>query len=154
MCQNHANRFRRFEDLSSQAFLGHPVYYRWAEMQLVGHSNALPLPSGDLHSISHLFLNFVVPATSENVFPLSAPPIPVPIELINMLKSLHFAWDVAEAKCILATAVCVSVCLCLAAFSHYCRDPDVTWGNDKGAFQLCTIGRIFSRSTGFVAMII
>ena len=41
---------------------------------------------------------------------------------------LHFAWGVAEAKCILATAVCVSICLSLAAFQHYCTDPDVTWG--------------------------
>jgi len=24
--------------------------------------------------------------------------------------------------------VCVSVCLSLAAFPHYCTDPDVTWG--------------------------
>jgi len=28
---------------------------------------------------------------------------------------------------------CASVCLSLAAFPHYCTDPDVTWGNDKGA---------------------
>ena len=26
------------------------------------------------------------------------------------------------------TAVRVSVCLSLAAFPHYCTDPDVTWG--------------------------
>ena len=25
--------------------------------------------------------------------------------------------------------VCMSVCLCLAAFPHYCSDPDVTWRN-------------------------
>jgi len=28
----------------------------------------------------------------------------------------------------LVTVVCVSVSLSLAAFSHYCTDPDVTWG--------------------------
>ena len=28
--------------------------------------------------------------------------------------------------------VCMSVCLCLAAFPHYCTDPDVTLGNDSG----------------------
>jgi len=28
----------------------------------------------------------------------------------------------------LATAVCVSVCVSLTAFPHYCTDPDVTWG--------------------------
>ena len=31
------------------------------------------------------------------------------------------------AKCILVTAD-MSVCLSLAAFPHYCTDPDVTWG--------------------------
>ena len=41
---------------------------------------------------------------------------------------LHFARVVAEAKCILATAVCVSI----AAFPHYCTDPGVTWWNDGG----------------------
>jgi len=30
------------------------------------------------------------------------------------------------------TAVCVFVCLFLAAFPHYCTDPDVTWGNGSG----------------------
>ena len=41
-------------------------------------------------------------------------------------------WGTAKAKCILATAVCVSVCLSLAAFPHYCTDLDVTWGNGSG----------------------
>jgi len=27
---------------------------------------------------------------------------------------------------------CLSVCLSLAAFPHYCTDPDVTSGNDRG----------------------
>jgi len=48
-------------------------------------------------------------------------------------KWLHFAWGIAKAKCILAMAVCVSVCLSLAAFPHYCTDPDVSWGNGRGA---------------------
>jgi len=38
---------------------------------------------------------------------------------------LHFAWGVAEAKCIWPR---LSVCLSLATFPHYCTDPDVTWG--------------------------
>jgi len=29
-------------------------------------------------------------------------------------------------------SVCVSVCLSLAAFPHYCMDLDVTWGNGRG----------------------
>ena len=49
---------------------------------------------------------------------------------------LHFAWGVAEAKCTVATAVsvsvCLSVCLSLTAFTDYCTDPDVTWGNSRG----------------------
>jgi len=45
---------------------------------------------------------------------------------------LHFVWGVAEAKWILATAVCVSVWLSHAAFPHYCTDPNVTWGNGRG----------------------
>jgi len=27
----------------------------------------------------------------------------------------------------------LSVCLSLAAFPQYCTDPDVTWGNGRGA---------------------
>jgi len=34
--------------------------------------------------------------------------------------------------------VCVSVCLSLAAFPHYCMDPDVTWGNGKGCPLYCS----------------
>jgi len=45
---------------------------------------------------------------------------------------LHFAWVVIDAKCILVTRVCVSVCPWqLAACPHYCTDPDVTWGNGR-----------------------
>jgi len=51
-----------------------------------------------------------------------------------------------------STIVCVSVCLSVAAFPHYCMDPDVTWGNGRGALSLCTIGRICNRCTGFVAI--
>jgi len=28
--------------------------------------------------------------------------------------------------------VCVSVCLSAAACPHYCTDPDITWGSDRG----------------------
>ena len=28
--------------------------------------------------------------------------------------------------------VCLSMCLSLSAFPHYCTDPDVTWGNGRG----------------------
>jgi len=51
-----------------------------------------------------------------------------------MLLSLHFAWGIAEVRYILVTRVCLSVCVCLslAAFPHYCTDPDVPWGNGRG----------------------
>jgi len=49
------------------------------------------------------------------------------------LQLLHLAWDVAEAKCILATAVCVSVylsvCRRIPTLLHY---PDVTLENGRG----------------------
>jgi len=50
--------------------------------------------------------------------------------------------------------VCLSVALSLAAFPHYCTDPDVSWENDRGAIYLYTIGRICSRCMGFVAVTI
>ena len=50
-------------------------------------------------------------------------------------------------------SVCLCVCLSLAAFPHCCMDPDVTWRNGRGVLQLCNIGRICNRCTGFVAMI-
>ena len=57
----------------------------------------------------------------------------------SIRRLLHFAWGVAEAKCIAVTAVyvslCLSVCLSLAAFPHYCTDPHVSWGNGRG----CTL---------------
>jgi len=54
--------------------------------------------------------------------------------LTNLLVIIHFAWVVDDAKCIVVTRVCQSVCLCLsaAACSHYCTDPNVTWGSGRG----------------------
>ena len=48
--------------------------------------------------------------------------------------------------------VCLPVCLSLAAFSHCCADPDVSWGNGMGALWLCTIGLICNRCSDFVAV--
>ena len=45
---------------------------------------------------------------------------------------LYFTRGVAEAKCILVVAICVSVCLSLATLPHYCMDPDVTRRNGRG----------------------
>jgi len=36
---------------------------------------------------------------------------------------------------------CLRVCLSLAAFPHYCTDPDVTWGNGRGASSCALLGR-------------
>jgi len=41
---------------------------------------------------------------------------------------LHLTRGIAEAKCILVMAVCLS----LAAFPHYYADLDITWGNGRG----------------------
>jgi len=48
---------------------------------------------------------------------------------------LHFVWGIAEAKCIMATAVCVSVCLYVPYRipTLYCTDPDETCGSGRGA---------------------
>jgi len=46
--------------------------------------------------------------------------------------SLHFAWVVDDAKCIVVSRVCVSVCLSAAACLHYCTDPDLTWRSGSG----------------------
>jgi len=58
---------------------------------------------------------------------------PVRHIILILAASLHFAPGAAEAKCILVTRVCVclSVCLSVAAFPHYCTDPDVFWGNGR-----------------------
>jgi len=51
-------------------------------------------------------------------------------------RLILITWSVAEAKCILIKAVCVSVCVSvcrsLAAFPHYCADLEVTWGDGRG----------------------
>jgi len=47
---------------------------------------------------------------------------------IVFVTSLHFAWVVDDAICIVVTRVCVSVCLSAAPCLHYCTDPDVTLG--------------------------
>jgi len=36
----------------------------------------------------------------------------------------------------LCVCLCLCVCLSLTAFPHYCTDPDVTWGNDRGFCHL------------------
>jgi len=57
------------------------------------------------------------------------------ITLTALLVTFRVSCSVDDVKCILVMCVCVSVnsvylcvCLSLAAFSHYCTDPDVTFG--------------------------
>jgi len=57
-----------------------------------------------------------------------------------------------DAKCIVVSRVCVSVCLSAATCLHYCTDPDVTWESGRDARPLSTIGRICNWCTGCVAM--
>jgi len=64
--------------------------------------------------------------------------------VLLLIRLLHFARVVDDAKCILVSRVCLSVCLCVcvclsfAACPHYCTDQDVTWGMVGGA-RRCTI---------------
>jgi len=39
------------------------------------------------------------------------------------------------------SGLCVSVCLSLAAFPHYCTDLDVTWGNGRVPYSCALLGR-------------
>ena len=55
------------------------------------------------------------------------------------MQTYVIPWPCAEEKCILVTAVCVSVCLSLAAFPHYGTDPDVSWGMLGGATSSCAL---------------
>ena len=45
-----------------------------------------------------------------------------------------------DAKCIVVTRVCVSVCLSGAVRPHYCTDPDVTWGMVEAAPSCALLG--------------
>ena len=47
-------------------------------------------------------------------------------------------------------SVCLSACLSLAAFPHYCTDPDVSWGV-VGVPSSSALGG-FAMVHGFVAM--
>ena len=54
------------------------------------------------------------------------------VQLSAARTLLNFAWVVDDAKCAVVTHVCVSVCVSLAAFPHYCTDPDVTCRDGRG----------------------
>jgi len=61
-------------------------------------------------------------------------------------------WREIHAHLCMCVSVCLSVCLSLAAFPHYCMDPDVTLGMVGGAPLLCTSEWICNWCTGFSAM--
>jgi len=65
---------------------------------------------------------------------------------------LHFAWVVDDAKCIVVTSVCVSVCLSAAVRPHYCTDPDVTWGRGRGCRLIVHCWTDLQSAHGCVAM--
>jgi len=54
---------------------------------------------------------------------------------------LHFAWGIVEAKCILATAVCVSVCLsvCPWPYSTLLHGPGCKLGEWWGVLSSCAL---------------
>jgi len=60
--------------------------------------------------------------------------------IVTSYAKCNSVWvSVDDAKCIVVMAVCVCVCLCmcvclsLAACSHYCTDPDISYRNGRGA---------------------
>ena len=53
--------------------------------------------------------------------------------ILALVILLHFALLIDDVKCILVMRVCLSVCLSVATCPHYCVDPDVNWGNGRGA---------------------
>jgi len=61
---------------------------------------------------------------------------------------------IGDAKSIVVTRVCLSVCLSAAACLHYCTDPDVTWRSGRGCPLLVHYWAICNRSTGFVIVTI
>jgi len=71
---------------------------------------------------------------------------------------LHFARGVAKAKCILVTAVCLSVCLSALFLSVPRRiatllhGRDVTWGMVGLPSSCALLGEFCNRCTGFVAL--
>ena len=44
----------------------------------------------------------------------------------------HSRGEMYSGHCRLCVSVRLSLSLSLAAFPHYCTDPDVTWGNSRG----------------------
>ena len=66
-------------------------------------------------------------------------------------EALNVYWTIGHAR----LCVCLSVCLSLAAFPHYCTDLDVTWWNGTGTRPLIAHYWADLQSvhcTGFVAM--
>jgi len=63
-----------------------------------------------------------------------------------------FTFRVRRSRCemyIGCGRLCLCVCLSVCCSPHYCTDPDVSWGNDRGALWLCTVGRILQSVHGF-----
>jgi len=48
------------------------------------------------------------------------------------LRRSPFEMFIGHGRLCVRVSVCVSVDLSLAAFPHYCTDPDVSWGNGRG----------------------
>jgi len=72
-----------------------------------------------------------VAATGRHVMP----PVQTLQAQRHIIRPTFRVRHIAEAKLVtrVYVSVCLSVCLSLAAFPHYCTDPDVTWGTVGGA---------------------
>jgi len=63
------------------------------------------------------------------------------IDASVILAVVHTTFRVSRRRCEMYIGhVCLSVCLILATFPHYCMDPDVTWRMVGGAPSCALLG--------------
>jgi len=59
----------------------------------------------------------------------------IEVRELLLLLLLHFGWFLDDAKCIVVTGVCVSVCLSVSVRGRMptlLHGPDVTWESGRG----------------------
>ena len=131
-----------YSKLKVGRFLRHSSIWQWFKAQLMkeqyfftARGIVRSLISVQLHLLLNCFYFSCSPTsswlwTTDRYFSSASPCLSI------SASSLHFAWVVDDAKCIVVTRVCVCVCLsiCLSAAlrPHYCTDPDITWGHGRG----------------------
>jgi len=61
---------------------------------------------------------------------------------VILLLIVTFRVRPSRGEMYIVSSFCVSVCVSLAAFPHYCTDPGMTWGNGR-------VGQICNRCMDF-----